>query len=295
MTEESEPGEAPTPPLEPTTANEIPAPVDADSDSAAIPDPDVPGTPTVRATKFTAIASILAILLYGITTLLIVMPPGTVKTAGQPLISLASPFFTQKWNVFAPNISRTNPALWMQAEWEESDGSRTQSDWVSITAIDFSAITHRPLPSRAHKTSLNLQSRYLSRFNRLNPEQKTVAREPFLIEENDSFRAMTPAEIYEELMEHGTNRSQVRAFMREDEMVREYVSYFAAAYFEVEPTAVRWQTRRQYPNKFADRHAEETVRDPSQTTLGWRAAFTPLDPAALDVYRDYIDRRAGER
>lgn len=250
-----------------------------------------PVTGGARGVTFVAIVAILS---YVAVTLLFVMPEGVVKTAGKPITSMASPYFAQKWNLFAPNITRNNPHLHMQVQWDSDTGERILSEWIDVTGVEFQTIHGRPLPSRAHKVSLNLLGRYQTHYNNLNQDQKEIARDPFLPENGSHATGLERSVLTEIFAEAGENTSQIRAFLREDDMVRHYLSYFARAYFKDEdPVLVRWRIVRSYPNTFDERHEPEATRDPKTTTFGWRAIHEDYDPLVGAVFADFVDRYAG--
>ena len=58
-----------------------------------------------RGRNIATAVSILVIVTYVFVTLLFVSPPNPVKTAFAAVTGAASPYFAQKWYVFAPNIS----------------------------------------------------------------------------------------------------------------------------------------------------------------------------------------------
>lgn len=249
--------------------------------------------PLSRDARSVTFVAIVAILSYIVVTLLFVMPEGVVKTAGKPITSMASPYFAQKWNLFAPNITRNNPHLHMQAQWADETGESTLSEWVDVTEIEFQAIPGHLLPSRASKTSLTLLGRYQTRYNNLNNDQKEIARNPLLPDSETNGAANDHSSLTEIFSEAGKNPTQIRAFLREDDMVRHYLSYFAKAYFDENPDRVRWRIIRTYPNPFDQRHDEEAARDPKITTFGWRLIHEDYDPAVGAVFEDFVDRYAG--
>lgn len=241
------------------------------------------------------VIGIVIIFAYVSLSLLFVMPKGVITTVAKPITSAASPYFTQKWNVFSPNIAKTNPKLYMQAQWADDDGERVKSEWVSVTDVDFAAISGHLHPSRAHKTSYNLQTRYYNRYTNLNKEQRAIVRNTFIKRDGEGFAAKTREEITAELGEHGKNSGQIRALLREDDILKEYLTYFSTAYFNKDVIRVRWMIHREYPNKFEERFVEETVRAPTELRFGWRHVDDEVNPEKLDVFVDYINRRAGER
>jgi hypothetical protein len=61
--------------------------------------------PSTRGRTVATAISILVVVSYVFVTLLFVSPPNPVKTALGGVTRAASPYFAQKWNVFAPNIA----------------------------------------------------------------------------------------------------------------------------------------------------------------------------------------------
>ena len=126
-----------------------------------------------RGRVIATVISMTVVALYVFVTLLFVSPPNPVKTAFSGVTRAASPYFTPRWNVFAPNIARSNPELRVQAQWRDESGALVKSEWVSVTELEFRSVPGRALPSRIQKTSWNTLSAYLKRFRGLNAEQRT--------------------------------------------------------------------------------------------------------------------------
>ncbi|GAB3618019.1 hypothetical protein GCM10027416_25760 [Okibacterium endophyticum] len=248
-------------------------------------------TKLTRPAKYASIATIAVVGFYILLTMLYVLPANPVKSALSGLTSAASPYFTQKWNVFAPNIARSNPELRIQAQWLDENGERVKSDWISMTDIELNAVEGNMLPSRIQKSSWNLQSLYLSRYNKLNDEQKAIVKDTFIERDGEGgFRAKPSAGLVDEITELGESRSRVVDLLRYDYMVKEYATYFATAYFDQEIIRVRWQVYRERPNDFDQRFDETEQHEPTTVTFGWRQADDVIRPTVLDVYKDVIDR-----
>lgn len=223
------------------------------------------------------------------------MPEGVLKTAGKPIRDVASPYFSQKWNLFAPNISRVNTDLQMQAQWLDGAGERERSDWFSVTGIDYAALPMSIHPSRAHKTADAIQSRFYTSYNKLEKDQKSIFRDTFIKVDGDDFAAKTTDELMNELSEFGNNRNQLRSALRNDDMLVEYLSYMGTAYVERDIIRLRWRIHRTYPNSFEERFEEEPTRDPLTVTFGWRQVLDDLDDRKQAIFNDYVDRKIGER
>jgi hypothetical protein len=64
------------------------------------------------------------------------------------------PEFEQNWKLFAPNPLQQNVAVQVRAEVEASDGKRTVSRWIDLSAEDGEAIRGNPLPSHVDQNEL---------------------------------------------------------------------------------------------------------------------------------------------
>lgn len=214
------------------------------------------------------------------------------ETPARPIVGeLFSPFFTQRWNVFAPNILKANRELQIQVQWRE-DGELQHSDWVDVTDIEFRASAGNPVPSRITKNSYNAGEAYLDRYRALSDEQQVRVRDTFIQGlGGGEFSAIPDGELVDEIDELGSSRSAVVRFIRYDYMLQRFASAFGAAYFDQEIERVRWRVQSQRPNDFELRF-DAPQREPSYTTFGWRQPAQTPDPEVVALYNDVIDRYA---
>ena len=63
-----------------------------------------------------------------------------------------SPWLGQNWKLFGPTPQTENVTVLARAK--EANGAQTS--WVDLTAIDYAAITHDPMPSHANENELRL-------------------------------------------------------------------------------------------------------------------------------------------
>ena len=245
--------------------------------------------------KVVATAVALSVIAgYVFVTLAFVSPPGPVKTALSGVTRAASPYFAQKWNVFAPNIMRSNPELRIQAQWRDDSGALVKSEWVSITEIEFGAVTGSPSPSRVQKTSWNTLSAYLTRFRKLNTEQRSIVKDTFIERHEGGFRGKPPEQLIEQLESLGDNRAAILDLLRYDYMLKEYATYFATAVFDEKIERIRWEVYRERPNDFDQRFDDTEQHEPSITRFGWRQADDRIREDALAVFQDVIARYGDE-
>lgn len=239
-----------------------------------------------------ALASIAA---YVLVTLLIVLPPNPVASSLSPVTKAASPFFSQKWDIFAPDIAKTNPQLRVQAQWRDESGGLVKSAWVNVTAVEFRSVVGSPVPSRIQKLSWNALGAYLERFRKLEEDQQAVVRDTFIERTDEGFRAKPSEDLVLDLAFIGDSRADVINLLRYDYMLKEYATYFATATFGKDVERVRWEIVRERPNDF-DRRFDSTAQyDPTVLRFGWRQADDVIRPDVLATFDDVVARYGGEQ
>lgn len=247
----------------------------------------------VRSTRGRIVAtavSLFVVVAYVLVTLLFVVPPNPVKTAFAGVTRAASPYFAQKWNVFAPNIAKSNPELRIQAQWRDDEGVLVKSGWRSITAVEFGAVPGSPVPSRVQKLSWNALTAYLTRFRDLTPEQRAVVQDTFIERFDGGYRGIPSKVLIERLTGLSDNRGDVIDLLRYDYMLKEYATYFATATFGKKIERIRWEVYRERPNDFDRRFDAKRQYEPSTTRFGWRQADDRMRADALSTFDDLIAR-----
>ncbi len=239
------------------------------------------------------IIGLTVVAAYVFVTLLVVTPPNPVKEAFSGVTRAASPYFTQRWNVFAPNIARSNPELRIQAQWRDEAGELVKSEWVSITEVEFGAVAGHPLPSRIQKSSWNTLGSYLRRYRDLNDAQQEIVRDTFIERHDGGYRGKPPDDLIAQLEALGDDRGDVVDLLRYDYMVKEYATYFATAWFGEEIERIRWEIVRSRPNDWEHRFDDVQQHEPTITRFGWRQADDRIRPEALAVFEDVIARYGG--
>lgn len=241
------------------------------------------------------LGAIIALIVFGayvLLSLLIVSPPSPVKTALAPVTNAAAPYFSQKWNVFAPNIMKWNSHMRVQAQWRDETGTLVTSDWFDLTQIEEGAVTGSIAPSRVQKASWNAILAYHGRYLKLNDEQRAVVRDTFIERTGDGFGAKPAEELIEELTELGESRSDVIRLLRSDNVLRQLASNAATAYFDESIVRVRWEHVRTRANDFDHRFSDEQQFAPLTETYGWRQAKV-VDDAVAEEYRAVFQRYGG--
>lgn len=248
-----------------------------------------------RHAKIAAVVALGLVAVYVIVSLAIVSPPGAFRSTMQPAISAASPYFSQKWNVFAPNIMKVNSELRVQAQWRGPDGALVKSEWVSLTELEQNSVEGNAIPSRIQKSSWNATLAYARRYAELTPGQMLVVRDTFIERANGGYRAKGVQALIDQLAAkstaaNGTNMAAIVRFLRYDYMLKKYTTDFATAYFGQDIERVRWQIHRTRPNDFEHRFDAAKQFAASDQTFGWREADTAIDPQTIAVYSDVIER-----
>lgn len=80
-------------------------------------------------------------------------PPNTLTRQYKTQLNWwVDPFLGQNWKLFGPNPQTANITILARVR----DAAGAQSAWVDLTAIDYAAITHDPMPSHANENELRL-------------------------------------------------------------------------------------------------------------------------------------------
>jgi hypothetical protein len=84
-------------------------------------------------------------------TALWVSPAAPLYDALAPVLNpYMQPFFQQGWSLFAPNPPEGDHTFLLRARWtDHSTGQLRTSDWVDVTAGEWSGILHNPLHPRS--------------------------------------------------------------------------------------------------------------------------------------------------
>ena len=238
------------------------------------------------------VAAIL-VLLYVVLSVAYVMPPGNVKNALGGYAALGRPYFSQSWNVFAPNILKSNIELEFQAQWYDSNGELVSSEWISATDLEVASVAGWPVPSRIVKQSWNLIKAYNTRFLELNAEQRDVVRDTFIRSVDGKFTTLSFDAIVAKLDNLGDNHGDVLRVARYDALMKEYVTYLATAYLGENIARVRWRMFTLRPNDFDHRNDPEQQYEPDIRQFGWRLATDRILPDVLAVYKEVVRRGGG--
>ncbi|TKJ96914.1 hypothetical protein PlfCFBP13513_16055 [Plantibacter flavus] len=253
--------------------------------------------PPKRAARIAAAVSIALVGVYVAGTLVIVSPTTPVRGA---VVAAAGPYFTQKWNVFAPSIMKTNITFSVQAQWRDADGTLVKSDWVNVTKLEQQAVPGHAEPSRIQKSSWNAMLAYNARYLALDAQQREIVRDTFIQRaDGGGYRAQSAESLIADLdavsTTPGSGQGDVVRFLRYDYMLKEYATAFSTAYFDQDVERVRWRIDRTRPNDFENRFSEEQQFDDTAVTFGWRHVDDVIDPETLAVYRDVVTRYGGAR
>ena len=254
--------------------------------------PDATTEPVSRNAKIAAAVALGLVAVYVLVSLAIVAPAGAFRSAMAPVIGAASPYFAQKWNVFAPNIMKANTGLRFQAQWRDESGQLVKSEWVDLTGIEQNSVAGSAIPSRIQKSSWNATLAYNKRYALLTADQRDIVRDTFIERVDGGYRAKPVGPLLDELATPGSSTSATVRFLRYDYMLKEYTTTFATAYFGQEIERVRWQIHRTRPNDFDHRFDSKRQFEASDVTFGWRQADDVIDQETVAVYSDVIERYA---
>jgi hypothetical protein len=235
--------------------------------------------------KTTAVVATIIMLVVMIATIVLILPSGTPLK--QPVQSVASPFFSQNWRVFAPNILKVNRKVEIRAQWRDDNNELVHSDWVSLSEIEEQTVSGNFAPSRIHKNAFNSSQALLSRYNKLETEQQVRVRDTFIERSDDGFR---PIPVEDLLAELGEDDGDVVRYLRSDYMYMRYATLYATAGFDEDIERVQWRIIRERPNDFHNRHLEEQQFTGTTTTFGWRQSNVAFSPEVLEEFEALIER-----
>jgi hypothetical protein len=141
------------------------------------PRPEAPAAdPPIRLSRWSHVVLLGAGLLIGLVTavqlaavMLVSGPSNTISQRYQPqLTGWTQPWLEQDWQLFGPNPQSTNTRILVRTR----TGSGAVGPWVDLTAIDYAAITHDPMPSQANQNELR---RAWSQYASLAPSSPLAA------------------------------------------------------------------------------------------------------------------------
>ena len=80
-------------------------------------------------------------------------PPNTLSQKYNAQLNWwVTPWLGQNWKLFGPDPQVENLTILVRVQ----DASGAQSAWVNLTAIDYAAVLHDPMPSHANENELRL-------------------------------------------------------------------------------------------------------------------------------------------
>ncbi|WP_426733641.1 DUF5819 family protein [Glutamicibacter sp. 2E12] len=213
--------------------------------------------------------------------------------ASNPVKRELSPFFSQKWNVFAPNIQKRDYYLEVRSRSYDDDGKITESEWIPVTEVERLLNKGSLAPSRIQKLSQNTTSVYLSRFNKLKTDQRETARKNFVSVDGKNRNVMSDSEVVKAIQGEEKNSSRVVNFVRMDYMLVRYATVYAEAYTGEKARDVQWRIIGDRNNDFNHRFMDDKQFETSVRTFGWRAADASPYELAVEHLENMIERQEG--
>lgn len=240
-----------------------------------------------RAPAVATIGSLAVVAGYAFVSGTIVLPETPAQAAVEEVFS---PYFSQSWKLFAPNIARTNRALELQAQWRDEDGELQLSDWVEASDVEFEGMRNAGIPSRVTGVTVSAAADYLGRYDELTEAQQVRVTDTFIQRDGEGgFEPIPDDELVDEVDQLGDDRTAVVRFIRYDYMLQRFADAFTEAYFGQEVERVRWRVMVDQPNSFEERF-EPKVIPVSYVTFGWRQYWSDANDQIASVYDDVVGR-----
>lgn len=193
------------------------------------------------------------------------------------------PMFGQSWSVFAPEPINGNITVKVRAEVKSGDGTRT-TPWLNASEAELDLAHHNLFPPRAAILGLQQGTEYKSAFDKLTTKQQKVVANGYFI--GDGWLKRLRADLMitspENEKAKETNRTIVRAFIKQEERISAYATQVALATWGAEVQRVQVSVSRQNVTPFKDRHNENAAPQPIRVVdSGWRGliAFQGQDSA----------------
>lgn len=244
------------------------------------------GSPAPRAGLAPTIAAAAAVAVIGgyvFVSATFTAPPSPARAA---VSDTFAPYFSQQWDVFAPDILRVNRSLQIQAQWRDDSGDLVKSGWLDVTGTELAAVAGSPAPSRISKNSQNALGDYLDRYRDLTDAQQERARDTFIEQTDDGFEAIPDADLLADFEGLGDNAGDVVRFVRYDYMLTRFSTVYSEAFFGKPVERVRWRLQTDRPNDFEHRLDDQRQFESTELTFGWRQADHPDDDAVRDIFAD---------
>ena len=205
-----------------------------------------------------------------------------------------APYFSQRWDVFAPRMLKVNSSMQIQVQWRDEGGELVRGDWMDVTGAEMTAVAGHPLPSRIQKNTVNAITTYLGRYQELVPAQQRRVEDTFIVETDDGFAAEADSTLIDELVALGDaeSRSDVIRLLRYDYMLVRFADAWGEASIGRPVERVRWRITFQRPNDFAHRADEDAQTPASSIVFGWRQPLAAPSDEVVAVFRDVVDRYA---
>lgn len=90
---------------------------------------------------------------------------------GDTVNAYMAPEFSQSWQLFAPDITRTMTAVAARVELREADGTTRTGPWRDLTARDLAELRGNPLPSRIRQQLATAWTKMLASHD---PQQRPI-------------------------------------------------------------------------------------------------------------------------
>ena len=142
---------------EPTQSTESTEPTAPTQSTQSLESPESP-EPQVRLSRWSRVALLGMVLLAAVVTavqfaavMLVSGPSNTISLRYAPQVhALTQPFLEQDWQLFGPNPQSSNTRILVRTR----SANGTVGSWIDLTAVDYSAVLHDPMPSHANENEL---------------------------------------------------------------------------------------------------------------------------------------------
>ena len=198
-------------------------------------------------------------------TALWVSPADPIYDAMAPVLNpYMQPFFQQGWSLFAPNPYSGGYTFLLRARWaDRSTGQLRTSDWVDVTAREWSGVLHNPLHPRSDLYTDGLSEDLADDQDDLLDSQASIVERDYSHSGWDQLLADLSAQ-------KGADPNWLESYIRHERVAAAFATQYAYALWGPDVEAVQIQLEYTPVPNFENRANKDAQPESFFTYFGWR-------------------------
>jgi hypothetical protein len=250
-----------------------------------MPEPTAPTDDVGRWQRISVAVVALVLVVHAVLLVLWLAPSSPVRNAvgDARLSTYVDPYFRQGDDTVGIGSNRVDESLQLRAAVRpEGGGTSSVTDWIDVTALENKRTRADLEPARAHEIARRIATNVNFAVLALTPEQQRVVAR--------TAADVPVARLQRQLGSAGSDASDVRNFMAQDQMATQFASlWLGAAYPDAEVLQVQYRVGRRVVPSFSERDsATLSGTDFAYFRVGWRAAHR-AGPEARQIFAEYVE------